>query len=194
MHGVKWTSCILYERVQVLLSWVVLKNHKYLISIVAQSQWEIDLHHICMYVHVRGCGRNLVELLVWLDICIIMHRLNPASFWVTGYDPGGHSYHPRPEGDMNWPLGWYPVTQKEAGVVIHCDLLSFSINHILENVSIAQDILENMNPSRVPWVVQDIMTIHLLWCSQLWLVCLHLTSQHLGSLDPQLLLLQQLMS
>ena len=42
----------------------------------------------------------------------------------------------------------YPVTQEKAGFnqfVAQCDLLIFSISHILENISIAQDILENIS-------------------------------------------------
>ena len=52
-----------------------------------------------------------------------MYRLNTAPSWVTGYNQGGHSLHPE-------------------------DLLSFSISHILENICIANDILENMNTTQ----------------------------------------------
>ena len=48
------------------------------------------------------CVNIPIDIYKYVDS--IVYRLNPASSWATGYDRGGHSYHPegqRPEGDMN---------------------------------------------------------------------------------------------
>ena len=43
---------------------------------------------------------------------------------------------------------WRDQRNEKSKFAPHCDLLSFSISHILENVCIAQDILENMNTTQ----------------------------------------------
>ena len=43
---------------------------------------------------------------------------------------------------------WRDQRNEKSKFAAHCDLLSFLISHILENIRIAQDILENMNTTQ----------------------------------------------
>ena len=57
---------------------------------------------------------------------------------------------------------WQDQRNKKSKFATRCDLLSFSISHILENICIAQDILENMNTTQDALSGTGIMSIRLL--------------------------------
>ena len=99
------------------ICWLNLTNQNIYLVRCTQMQIEcalsVNTSFECLGLNVKKCRRY--------DTSTCMYRLNPPSSCVTGYNWGGHSYHPRAEG---WKMVYLATLSQGIGLACFCKLIS----------------------------------------------------------------------